>query len=117
MQRFQHLSSLDIAGICALFSGFCGSLSYWLKVEEGHRFKWSEFILHTLASAVFGLITYEVLSYYGMPPEVSGALCGMAGWMGTRGIRIVEIVIRKRAGVTKEELDGTRGASTKQEGK
>lgn len=28
-----------------------------------------------------------------------------------------EIVIRKRAGVTKEELDGTRGASTKQEGK
>ena len=38
MQRLQHLSSIDIAGICAVFAGFCGSLSYCLKVEEGHPF-------------------------------------------------------------------------------
>lgn len=113
MQRLQHLSSIDIAGICAVFAGFCGSLSYFLKVEEGHPFKWSEFVLHTLTSAVFGLMTYEILSYYGMPPQVSGALCGMAGWMGTRGARILEIVIRKRAGVTKEELEGEDHADTR----
>ena len=113
MQRFQHLTSLDIAGICGLFAGFCGSLSYFLKVEEGHPFKWSEFVLHTLISAVFGLMTYEILSYYGMPAQVSGALCGMAGWMGTRGARIVEIVIRKRVGVTKEELEGENHADKK----
>lgn len=105
MQRFQHLTSLDIAGICGLFAGFCGSLSYFLKVEEGHPFKWSEFVLHVVISAVFGLMTYEVLSYYGMPPQVAGACCGMAGWMGTRLARIIEIVIRKRLGVSKEELN------------
>lgn len=104
MQRFQHLTSLDIAGICSLFAGFCGALSYFLKVEEGHVFKWSEFILHTIISAVCGLITYELLAFYGVPPQVAGALCGMSGWMGTRLLRILEIVIRKRAGVSKEDL-------------
>lgn len=104
MHRFQQLSNLEIASICSVFAGFCGALSYSLKVEEGHKFKWREFFLHTLISAVFGLVAYELLDYYGMPPQVSGALCGMAGWMGTRLIRILEIVIQKRLGVTNEEL-------------
>lgn len=117
MQRFQNLSSIDIAGICALFAGFCGALSYGLKVEEGHKFTWREFVLHTLTSAVFGLMTYEILSYYGMPSQVSGALCGMAGWMGTRGARIAEIVIRKRAGVTKEDLEGGKDSAKQEEKK
>ena len=82
-----------------VFAGFCGSLSYFLKVEEGHPFRWTEFILHTTISAVCGLITFEI-----MPPQVAGALCGMSGWMGTRLLRILEIVIRKKLGVTKEEL-------------
>lgn len=104
MQRFQHLTSLDIAGICTVFAGFCGALSYFLKVEEGHPFRLREFLLHTTISAVCGLVSYELLSFYGVPPQVSGALCGMAGWMGTRLLRILEIVIRKRAGVSKEDL-------------
>ena len=52
-----------IVAICGAFAGFCGSLSYLLKVEEGKPFSWREFALHTTISAVFGLIAYEILSY------------------------------------------------------
>lgn len=101
-----------IVAICGAFAGFCGSLSYLLKVEEGKPFSWREFALHTTISAVFGLIAYEVLSYEDFPPQVAGALCGVAGWGGTRLIRIFEIllpkiaaaVLRKKLGITKEDL-------------
>lgn len=113
MQRFTQLSELSVTAICGGFAAVCGALSYFLKVEEGHPFKWSEFLLHTAISAVCGLMAYELLSYWGMPPKVAGALCGMAGWMGTRLLRILEIAIRKRAGVTKEELEGDKNANSR----
>lgn len=108
----RSMSDLQILGICGGFAGLCGSLSYLLKVEEGKRFSWREFVLHTTISAVFGLIAYEVLSYESFPPQVAGALCGVAGWGGTRLIRIVEIllpkiaaaVLRKKFGITKDDL-------------
>lgn len=108
----KSLSDGQILGICGAFAGFCGSLSYLLKVEEGKPFKWGEFALHTAISAAFGLITYELLSYEDFPPQVAGALCGVAGWGGTRLIRIFEIllpkiaaaVLRKKLGITKEDL-------------
>lgn len=99
MQRFTHLSEFDIAAICGGFAAVCGALSYLLKVEEGKVFKWREFALHTVISAICGVVTYEVMHYYGMPSQVAGALCGMSGWMGTRGVRIVEAILYKRAGV------------------
>ncbi len=101
-----------IVAICGAFAGFCGSLSYLLKVEEGKPFSWREFALHTTISAVFGLIAYEILSYESFPPQVAGALCGVAGWGGTRLIRIIEIIlpriaaaiISKKLGISKEDL-------------
>ncbi len=101
---FRSLSEEAILGICSGFAGVCGALSYLLKVEEGKVFSWREFALHTTISAVFGLIAYELLSYENFPPQVAGALCGVAGWGGTRLIRIFEIVFRKRLGVEKEDL-------------
>lgn len=108
----RQLSEEAILAICGGFAGVCGSLSYLLKVEEGKPFKWGEFALHTAISAAFGLITYELLSYEDFPPQVAGALCGVAGWGGTRLIRIFEIllpkiaaaVLRKKLGITKEDL-------------
>lgn len=99
-----HINPLAILGICSGFSGLCGGLSYLLKVEEGKPFKWGEFVLHSGISAVFGACAYSILDYYGVPAQVSGAICGMAGWMGTRGIRLVEVLVIKRSGVSPEEL-------------
>lgn len=91
--------------ICSGFAGVCGALSYLLKVEEGKPFELKEFLLHTTISAVFGMIAYELLAYENFPPQVAGALCGVAGWGGTRLIRLFEVVLRKRLGVKKEDLE------------
>ena len=87
------------------FAAICGWLSYLLKVQEGKEYSFREFLLHGAISAVCGLICYEVMSYEGFPPNMCGALSGMAGWGGTRLIRLVEITFAKRVGVTKEELN------------
>lgn len=86
------------------FAALCGWLSYLLKVQEGQKFSFKEFLLHGAISAVCGLISYEILSYEGFPSNLCGALAGMAGWGGTRLIRLLEIVLEKRLGVTKEDL-------------
>lgn len=99
-----QMHPLAVLGICSGFSGLCGGLSYLLKVEEGKPFKWGEFLLHSGISAVFGAGAFSILDYYGVPPQVAGAICGVAGWMGTRGLRLIEVLIIKRSGVTPEEL-------------
>ena len=100
----RHMTEGQILGVVAGFSGLCGSLHYLLKVEEGKAFSWRELILHCVISSVCGLITYEILSFEGFPPQLCGALSGLAGWGGTRFMRIVEVVLTKRAGVTKEDM-------------
>lgn len=87
------------------FAAVCGWLNYLLTVQEGRAFSWREMLLHCAISAMCGLISYELLAFEGFPPGVCGALSGMAGWGGTRLIRIVEIFVTKRAGVSKEELE------------
>lgn len=87
------------------FAAICGWLSYLLKVQEGQEFSVKEFLLHGAISAVCGLICYEVMTYEGFPSNLCGALSGMAGWGGTRLIRLIELIIIKRAGVSKEELE------------
>lgn len=101
---YKDLSEGAIALISGGFAGVCGALSYLLKIEEGKPFGMWEFLLHTTISAVFGLIAYELLTYQQFPPQVAGALCGVAGWGGTRLIRIFEVLLQKRLGITKEDL-------------
>ena len=90
------------------FSVFCGWLSYLLKVQEGKQFIWREFFLHGAISAVSGLVCYEILAYQGFPAALfgtlDGCLAGVAGWGGTRAIRLAEVVIQKRLGVDGEDL-------------
>ena len=106
---YRDLSDGQIWASAGGFATICGWLSYLLKVQEGKAFTWREFLLHGAISAVCGLISYEVLFYEGFPPQLCGALSGMAGWGGTRLIRLLEIVLEKRLGVTKEDLDKEEG--------
>lgn len=85
------------------FAAVCGWLNYLLSVQEGRPFSWREMLLHCAISAVCGLISYELLAYEGFPPGVCGALSGMAGWGGTRLLKLIWIVLESRAGV-KEDL-------------
>lgn len=102
---YRDLSEGQILVVASSFSAICGWLSYLLKVEEGKPFSWREFFLHGAISAMCGLISYEILAYEGFPPQLCGALSGLAGWSGTRLMRLVEIVIQKKLGVSKEDLN------------
>ena len=98
---FSELQALLASGG---FAAVCGWLSYLLTVQEGRPFLIREFLLHGAISAMCGLISYELLSYEGFPPNLCGALSGMAGWGGTRLIRLLEVVLQKKLGVSKEDL-------------
>lgn len=91
--------------VSASFATVCGAISYLLKRKKGEKFKWTEFVLHLGASAIAGIIAYHIIHYMGIPPELSGALCGAAGWAGTRAMRIFEIYFAMRLGLSKEILD------------
>ena len=101
---FKNLNEFQMLGIAGSFAGLCGWLSYLLKVQEGKAFTWREFLLHGAISAVCGLISYEIFVYESLPPQLCGALSGLAGWGGTRVLRIIEVVIKTRLGVSKEDL-------------
>lgn len=100
----KNLSHSDYLFISGGFAGVAGGVSYWLKSVEGKPFKWSEFFVHVLASMIFGLIAFEFASFEGVPDEFCGAIAGASGWMGTRVARIVEVLICKKLGISKDEL-------------
>ena len=96
IQDFSELTKLEAGGICTAFGAIGGVLNYWLKVVEGKPFTWHELLLHACTSAFTGYLAYECLEYAGLPAGLCAALCGMAGWMGTRLLRIVEVIIQNR---------------------
>ena len=76
-----------------------------LKVQEGKAF--------TLAERIFAPWSDQCCMwadqlrgafYEGFPPQLCGALSGMAGWGGTRVIRLLEVVLQKRLGLDEEDL-------------
>lgn len=102
---YKDFSEFQALAASTGFAAICGWLNYLLSVQEGRPFSWREMILHCAISAMCGLISYELLAFEGFPTGVCGALSGMAGWGGTRLIRLIGIALAKRAGVTKEELN------------
>lgn len=100
----KELTHTDAMLVSGGFAGLCGSVSYLLKVTEEKPFSWREFLLHVAASAIFGLIAFEIASFEGMPDGMAGAIAGMAGWMGTRVARIIEVLIRKKLNLSDAEI-------------
>ena len=107
MQSLQDMSRVQIAEVCAAFAAVGGFLNYWVKVTEGRSFSVREVVVYTATSAFAGFMAFELLDYLGFPPGVCAALCGMAGWMGTRLLRIGEAVIKNKVDVEKKDNGGS----------
>lgn len=90
------MEKLEVLATVTGFASLCGALNYLLGVVEGKRFSWPEFILHSMISAICGVITFELLSSYGVCHDAAGALCGLSGWMGTRFLRLLETYFSKK---------------------
>jgi type III secretory pathway component EscS len=97
------MSRVEVSGVCAAFAAVGGYLNYWVKVTEGRPFSLREVIVYTCVSAFAGFMAFELLDYIGFPPGVCAALCGMAGWMGTRLLRIGEAIIKSKTDVEKND--------------
>lgn len=82
-----HFEQLSIA---SSFAGICGALSYGLRVRQGKPFSMIDLILNAIVSAACGLIAFEILQNEGFMPQLSGALCGVAGFVGTTLVRFVQ---------------------------
>ena len=98
----KELANLCVAGV---FASLGGLLHYLLKVKEGAKFEWGLMFLHMAISAFAGLIAFSGLTHYGADPTFAGSLSGVAGWMGTRFMRILEVVSYKKAEVKKEDVE------------
>lgn len=98
----KEFTNLCIAGS---FASIGGVLHYLLKVKEGRKFVFFEMILHMGISAFAGLIAFSCLTHFGADPTFAGSLSGVAGWMGTRFLRIGELLVYRKTETNKEDVE------------
>lgn len=91
--------------IVAGFAACGGGLHYGLKVKEGRKFVFWELCLHMGISAFAGLISFSGLTHFGADPTFAGSLSGVAGWMGTRFLRIGELLVYRKTETNKEDVE------------
>ena len=71
-------------GLLFLVSGLAG---YLAKIQgDPKRFGWLALIAHLTASATAGTVTVLICIAVGISPAWSGALAGVAGYMGPQGL-------------------------------
>lgn len=76
-----------------------GIVSFHRKFLEGSArpFNIAELIGEMVTSAFAGAMTFLLCEYAGMSQLLSGALCGIVGHMGSRGIFLMEKILEDRA--------------------
>ncbi len=95
---FDHLRNVwQELMIASLMGGLGGVFYYLTSIEEGKKFSWFSFILNTFISAFSGLFAYICIRHLaGLDPDVCSCFSGVAGWMGTRLWKLVELRVTKK---------------------
>ena len=92
-----------IASAVAL-AGATGWANYVSQLKESKSFSWLEMFCHVGMSMFCGYAAFELSAWQGYPGEIAGCISGGAGYMGTRLLRIFEVVVMKKTGVTKDDV-------------
>lgn len=80
-----------IAALIALGMTVLGSVAaYAYKVLSGDVFSWRTLCLQMIVSVFAGFLMMLFATYWNWPQEVTGAICGMAGWSGSSLIKTLE---------------------------
>lgn len=98
--RAQMIDDIKDSLIAVAFASV-GGLLYFLSNLDGEKpFNMKACLIQVAVSAFSGLIAYIcVINFAGVSPDVGGAFSGVAGWLGTRLLKIVELAFRKKMGV------------------
>lgn len=92
-----------IASAVALAAG-TGWANYVSQLKEGKAFSWLEMLCHVGMSMFCGYAAFELSAWQGYPGEIAGCISGGAGYMGTRLLRIFEVVVMKKTGVSEKDI-------------
>ncbi|MEL4016875.1 hypothetical protein M975_1900 [Buttiauxella brennerae ATCC 51605] len=72
--------------------------SYAYRVINGARFSWVMLALQLIISLFAGSLMMLAAMHYKWPMEVTGAICGLAGWSGSTLIKALESRLLNKAG-------------------
>ena len=73
-----------------LLSIFGGVVSYLQKLAYGHKFSWVIFLSEIATSAFVGVLTFLLCDEANFSLEITAALIGISGHMGTRALYKIE---------------------------
>lgn len=91
------LLSLIGSGLAICMTLLGGLAAYAYKVINGERFSWRTLCLQLIVSIFAGVMMMLIAKNYEWPQEITGAICGMAGWSGSSLIKSLEARFLKRA--------------------
>lgn len=92
MRRMPYKSDPGLfAAMIALGMTVLGSIAaYAYKVLSGDALSWRTLCLQMIVSVFAGFLMMLLAIYWQWPQEVTGAICGMAGWSGSSLIKTLE---------------------------
>lgn len=79
--------------------------AYAYKVINGEKFSWRTLSLQLIVSIFAGFMMMLIAKNYAWPQEITGAICGMAGWSGSSLIKALEARFLNRASGGEEVKD------------
>ncbi len=88
--------------IISMWGGVAG---YIRKIKQGvtKRFSITELLGEIVVSSFVGVITYFLCKSSGIDGMISAAIIGLSGHMGSRAIYMIEVFMRKKAGLEIDE--------------
>lgn len=89
--------------ILSLIVAFCMTLlgavaSYAYRVIQGDKFSWVILTLQVVVSIFSGTLMILAGIHYMWPMEITGGICGLAGWSGPALIKALEARFLNKAG-------------------
>ena len=95
----------------AAFAALGGVLGHLFRtIDKGLKIKWGRAAIEGVASGFIGLLFYLSCQGLGLSEQWTGVIVGVAGWLGaTASIKIIELVVYKKLGVSKDALTPTEG--------
>lgn len=88
------------------FAGFGGMMGHLMRtIDSGEKVTWGKAILEGLSAGFVGLCMLMACEALGLDNSWTGVIVGVSGWMGApMTIRVLESLMLKRLGLTKEEV-------------
>ena len=76
-----------LAAITAMWGGL---VSYFRRVQTGHKHSWGSVAMHMASSGFAGLLCWLGCVQFSVPPPLTAICTGLAGHMGAEFIKICE---------------------------